>query len=136
MRKTTSDPTTSQGNRDQWLLGVIRYYFNRSGFVPGRGWLKENKKPALIIAEDISLRHTASAQQVIPGSPAEKSDLRIDDILVTVDGKPVTDCDRFRLGISQRAPGTFVLLEVWRNGRMKKVRVALADLEVYERRGG
>jgi len=75
--------------------------------------------------------------EIIAGSPAENAGLQIDDIVIKLDGTPINDERAFRLAISQKAPRTRVLLDIWRNGKMMKRRIPLGDLKTFtKRRGG
>jgi len=65
---------------------------------------------------------------VEPGSPAQKSGLEKGDIVVALDGKPITDSNQLRMSISMMAPGTTANLKVWRNGSEHDIAVKLGEL--------
>ena len=71
---------------------------------------------------------------VEPGSPAQKSGLEKGDIVVALDGKPITDSNQLRMSISMMAPGTTATLKVWRNGSEHDIAVKLGELPAENER--
>ena len=71
---------------------------------------------------------------VEPGSPAAKSGLEKGDIVVALDGKPITDSNQLRMSISMMAPGTTANLKVWRNGSEHDIAVKLGELPAENER--
>lgn len=65
---------------------------------------------------------------VTPSSPAQESGLQRGDILLEVNGEPVSDSNQLRMGISMMSPGTTVKLKVIRNGSERDVAVKLAEM--------
>jgi serine protease Do len=65
---------------------------------------------------------------VDPGGPAGKSGLQRGDIVLEMDGKPVTDTQEFRLKIAMSQPGTTIKLKVFHNGKERDVAVVLREL--------
>jgi serine protease Do len=65
---------------------------------------------------------------VEPGAPASKSGLQRGDIVLEMDGQPVTGTEEFRLKIAMMKPGTTVRLKVYRNGKELDVPVVLGEL--------
>ena len=66
-------------------------------------------------------------QTVFRGSPAERAGLRRNDVIVDMDGSPVTDRDKFRLKIADTPSGTRIRLGVLREGRHVSAEVTLTD---------
>jgi len=62
-------------------------------------------------------------------TPADRAGLKLDDVLVAVDGKSVTSRDELRVLIAQKSPDTVVQLKLFRDGEEKVVDVALGRLE-------
>ncbi|HVS52206.1 MAG TPA: Do family serine endopeptidase [Opitutaceae bacterium] len=62
---------------------------------------------------------------IIPGSAAEKAGLKRTDVILAVDGHPVTSLDELRLRIAQMAPGSSAKLKVVRDGKERTVSVTL-----------
>jgi serine protease Do len=71
---------------------------------------------------------------VEPGSPAQKSGLEKGDIVVALDGKPITDSNQLRMSISMMAPGTTANLKVWRHGSEHDIAVKLGELPAENER--
>ena len=66
-------------------------------------------------------------QSVFPGSPAERAGLQRNDVIVELNGSPVTDRDKFRLKIADTPSGTRVRLGVLRDGKRVNSEVTLTD---------
>lgn len=60
---------------------------------------------------------------VTNGSPADKAGLQVNDIMMEIDGKPVTNLEEFDRQRSAMAPGQKISLRVWRN-------VEITDLDL------
>ena len=65
---------------------------------------------------------------VMPGSPAEKAGLEKGDIILDIDGKPVTGSAELRMHVSLMAPGTKVNVKVFRDGAEKTLPLTLAEM--------
>lgn len=70
----------------------------------------------------------ALVAQVNSGSPAEKAGLKSGDIILDLNGAPVTDSRDLSLKISTMSPGNVVRLKVVRDGKEQDVSVTLAEL--------
>jgi serine protease Do len=66
-------------------------------------------------------------QSVFDGSPAERAGLQRNDVIVEMNGQPVTDRDKFRLRIADTPAGTRVRLGVLRDGKRISAEVTLTD---------
>jgi membrane-associated protease RseP (regulator of RpoE activity) len=60
-------------------------------------------------------------------SPATEADIRVDDVVVALDGNPVSTWDEFTDGLAQRQPGDAVLLGIDRAGSRVETRLVLAE---------
>jgi len=69
--------------------------------------------------------------QVDPNSPGAKAGLQVGDVIVAVNGTPVTDENSFRIQIAGMAPGTKVDLGIVRNGAELTVPVTLGENREY-----
>jgi len=69
--------------------------------------------------------------QVDPNSPGAKAGLQVGDVIVAVNGTPVTDENSFRIQIAGMAPGSKVDLRVVRNGSELTVPVTLGENREY-----
>jgi serine protease Do len=84
--------------------------------------------PELAKAFGQSAPQGALVGDVTSGSPAAKAGLRNGDIIVGLDGKPITDSNQLRMSISMMEPGDTAHLKVWRNGSQHDATVKLETL--------
>ena len=66
---------------------------------------------------------------VVPGSPADKAGLEIKDVILEVDGQPVTSDNPLHVIINSHQPGDTIKLKVWRSGDIKEISVKLTESE-------
>jgi len=71
--------------------------------------------------------HGALVQDLSPGSPGDRAGLKTYDLVVAVDGAPVSTTDELIRGVSAREPGTLVRLDVRRDGRLLSMDLKLAE---------
>jgi serine protease Do len=90
--------------------------------------------PELAKAFGESAPNGALVGDVEPGSPAARSGLEKGDIIVALNGKPVTDSNQLRMSISMMAPGTTANLKVWRNGSEHDLAVKLGEMPTENER--
>jgi len=69
-------------------------------------------------------------QSIVDGSPAAKAGLRRNDVIVDMDGTPVTDLSKFRLRIADTPVGTRVKLGLLRDGKRLTADVTLTDRDL------
>jgi len=69
-------------------------------------------------------------QSIVDGSPAAKAGLRRNDVIVDMDGTPVTDLSKFRLRIADTPVGTRVKLGLLRDGKRLTADVTLSDRDL------
>jgi serine protease Do len=74
---------------------------------------------------DLAKSEGALVTQVEPDSPAAKSGLKNGDVIVGLDGKPVSDSGSLQVETGQKRPGTTVHLDIIRNGKQETVAVTL-----------
>lgn len=98
-----------------------------------RGWLgvyiqdiNDDTKKVL----DLKDIKGALISQVMEDSPAEKADLRVQDVIKGLDGKVVINTNDLRNRIAAASPGTWVKLNVIRDRKEKDIRVKLGELDV------
>ena len=65
---------------------------------------------------------------VLPGSPAEKAGLKVEDVIISIDGKPVTDAPSLRNQTFTLEAGTEVPVRVVRGGQERTILVAIAEM--------
>ncbi|HSU19936.1 MAG TPA: trypsin-like peptidase domain-containing protein [Acidobacteriaceae bacterium] len=64
---------------------------------------------------------------VTPGGPASKAGIKPQDVVVSVDGKPIKNGDELVNAISAKQPGSTVRLGLLRGGKEQTVEVGIAD---------
>ncbi|HLH01921.1 MAG TPA: Do family serine endopeptidase [Bryobacteraceae bacterium] len=69
----------------------------------------------------------ALVDQVTPNTPAEKAGLKMGDVIVAIDGKPVNSMDDATMTIISKSPGTTVKLDVIHDGKPKTIDVTLGQ---------
>lgn len=67
----------------------------------------------------------AMVTQVVEGSPAEKAGIKVDDIVVELQGEPVVGATELMNKVAMQKPGTEVDLTILRDGKRKKIVVTL-----------
>jgi len=67
----------------------------------------------------------ARVESITPGSPASEADLEVGDLIVKVDGKPVTGASDVVVAVRAHRPGESVTLTLRRDGKTFEVTVGL-----------
>lgn len=93
------------------------------GVVPG------DLTPELADTFELPNLEGAILNRVESGLPAARAGLQHGDVIIGVDGEPITGADDLRLTISQTPPGTRVSIDYYREGELKTTEVTLGDLE-------
>jgi serine protease Do len=81
------------------------------------------------LQRSLGLRSSEGAlvQDVTPGSPGARAGIRVYDLVVAVDGRPVSNNDGLIQDIARRQPGTNATLQIVRDGKPLNVTVKLAE---------
>ena len=66
-------------------------------------------------------------QQVQPGGPADKAGIKIDDVIVSIDGRQIRNGEDLVADIASRRPGTTVRLGYMRDGKPMTTTVVVGD---------
>jgi serine protease Do len=66
-------------------------------------------------------------QSVLPGQPADRAGIRRSDVVVELNGKPVTDTQKFRMEIADMPVGSHVHLVVLRDGHRVPLTIVLGE---------
>ena len=81
------------------------------------------------LASGLGLTRTEGAiiSDVTPGGMAERAGVRIGDIVLTLDGRPMENGRQLQVGLYRRFAGDVVTLEIARDGEVSKYPVAIAE---------
>ncbi len=81
------------------------------------------------LAEGFGLKNARGVviQQVLPGQPGERAGLRRNDVVVELNGQPVTDMQKFRLKVADMPVGSHIQLVVLRGDRRVPVTLTLTE---------
>ena len=112
------------------LARIVMDQIMKNGKVT-RAWLGvmlQEVTPSIAKAFHLDSAKGALVGDVLANSPAAGAGLQKGDILVSLNGKPITDVHHLRLGISMMKPGTMLKLGVFRDGAIKDITVKLGEL--------
>jgi serine protease Do len=81
------------------------------------------------LALGLGLPHDASVilSDVTPGSTAEAAGLKVGDLVLALDGKPMENGRQFEVNLYQRTPGERVNVTVLRDGRRQDIPVVVGE---------
>ena len=91
------------------------------------GVLLTDVTPSLQRALGLDVTRGAMVQDINPDSPAERSGLRVYDIIVEVEGRDISANDDLIRDISARTPGSIARVEVVRDGRRLTLPIRLTE---------
>jgi serine protease Do len=61
-------------------------------------------------------------------TPGSRAGMKRGDVVLQLNGQPISSANDLRLRISQTAPGTAVKLQIWREGKTQDINVTLGEL--------
>ena len=96
-----------------------------------RGWLGVSIQPLtndLVKQFNLSDDTGALVGDVVEDSPAEKADIQRGDVITEFDGKAVKDVTHLRNMVADADPGKEVTLKLIRDGKIKAVKVKIAEM--------
>ncbi len=96
-----------------------------------RGWLGISiQEITRDLADSFGLKNTNGAlvAGIEKGSPAEKSDLQVGDIITKFDGKPIVTSSDLPRAVASTKPGKAVVAEVLRKGSLKQIDITVGDM--------
>lgn len=101
----------------------------RSGRVihPFLGVQMVTLSPAIAAEADLSVREGVLITQIVSGSPADRAGLQVDDVIVEVEQKKVTDISGVSAAIATKRPGDVLRVVVVRGDQMITVNPTLAE---------
>jgi S1-C subfamily serine protease len=80
------------------------------------------------LARELDRRAGVEVVEIVPGSPAAAAGLRPEDLIVAVDGGPVSQVDQIQSLLVSDRIGSEVVLDVIREGRRVQLRLVPAEL--------
>lgn len=113
MCKSVMDQVIKYGKVEHGLLGV----------------LVQNITPALATAMNLPDTKGALISQIAPGTPADKVGLKLQDVVIELNGKPVINAFQFSTTVGLLRPGTSVTLKVRTNGQIKTIKAVTTSIE-------
>jgi serine protease Do len=91
----------------------------------GVGWTGGNSKPETLKA--LGVDHGVIVDRVQAGGPAEAGGVKVDDIIVGMNGQPVKDGDDLVARVADLPVGTPVTLNIDRDGKKLDLKVTIRD---------
>jgi S1-C subfamily serine protease len=80
------------------------------------------------VAATVGRRQAIEVVEVVAGSPAERAGLRPEDLIVALDGEPITDVGDLQQRMTADAIGRELALEVIRDGAARTLRIVPGEL--------
>jgi len=103
----------------------------RDGGKVKRGWLGvtiQDVNRELAEAFDMDKPFGALVSSILPDSPASKSDLQVQDVIIEYNGKPVRHSSDLPFYVGRTRVGTVSSIEVMRAGKTRTVKVTIGQL--------
>jgi serine protease Do len=94
----------------------------------GLAILLQDLTPRLAKSLDLPDQKGALVSDVFPNTPAEKAGIKSGDVIISFNGKDITDVNSFQLAVSECAPGSTATVKLLHNGRPETVTVTLTEL--------
>jgi serine protease Do len=95
-----------------------------------RGWLGVSIQDVdEKVARTLGLSKAAGAlvASVTPGDPADKAGIHAGDVIIALDGEPISSSSDLTRRVGAMAPGEKVEVSLWRKGKVEKVTVTLEE---------
>ena len=92
-----------------------------------RGWLGIEIQSQLRDPTQLESSTGVEVLKVIPQGPADKSGLRVGDVILTIDGVEMTDANRLIQYVARKPPNTTLNTQILRNGKNVQVDVLLTE---------
>ena len=65
--------------------------------------------------------------EIVSGSPADKAGLKVNDVILAINGKKIQSYDAFRNEVAMLSPGSKVRLEISRGGKTRELTATLGE---------
>jgi len=99
------------------------------------GITAQDLSPELARAFGIERNNGTVISRIEPGSPADRSGLKVGDVILEVDGKPVRSSGDVRNRVGLLRVGTKVNMTLWRDGRIFKQSVVIEPVKLEQLAG-
>jgi serine protease Do len=90
--------------------------------------LLQDITPGLARVFNLSGQNGVLVSDVFPNTSAEKAGIKSGDVLVSFNGKDITDVHSLQLAVSECAPGSSATIKLLRNGNPETVTVTITEL--------
>lgn len=87
----------------------------------------QDLNPQLVSELGVDMTQGALLSSIVPGAPAQQAGLQTGDIIVAVNGKPITDRTPLVSLLIEHVAGDTITLDVWRNGQTFQTTLTLAE---------
>jgi serine protease Do len=91
------------------------------------GIIAQDITASLATAMNLATDKGAVVTTIIPGSPAEKSGIKIGDIILSLDGKTIHSSEQLRDSLGLMRPGTDIKLSISRDGKIQSIGATVGD---------
>lgn len=95
---------------------------------PPAGWLGltvQELTPQIAMRLGIRVMEGVFVAAVQPGSPADRGGVRAGDVIVSLNGKSISDPEALRREVSKIAPGTSIEVALHRGRQEKKIQISV-----------
>ena len=115
-------------NRKKVTTSILKLVTEKEKYkpLPDRAVVTNVAYHGITLVPNVVERTPPFIEEVVPGSPADKANLKPDDLIVYVDGLPVQDINTFQRIMSTYTPDTEVKLEIQRGDKLTTVPLRLA----------
>lgn len=92
-----------------------------------RGWLGIEVLSQLRDPTQLDSSTGVVVRNIIPGSPAAKSGLKVGDVILSIDGVEMTDSNRLIQHVARKMPNTVLSVQVLRDSKNMNIKITLAE---------
>jgi 2-alkenal reductase len=96
---------------------------------PGLGAQTTPVTPGLIVEQNLDVQQGALVTQLVPGGPAESAGIQVKDVIIAIDGKPVTKDSTLAFLLLSHRPGDQVAVTIARGQERFNAQVTLGPAD-------